>query len=77
MRHSTGSSDHIVVNATGLGSRTLKGVWDASLYPARGQTALVQNDPGYMMAVSGGEAGKGFGYCMTRAAGKHMKLLRI
>lgn len=68
---SNGKATDILVNATGLGSKTLKGVEDSTLFPARGQTALVENDPGYMMAVSSGRDSKGLGYCMTRAAGKY------
>jgi D-amino-acid oxidase len=32
----------LVVNATGLGSRSLIGVEDPAVYPARGQTVLVR-----------------------------------
>jgi len=32
----------LVVNATGLGSRSLMGVEDTTVYPARGQTVLVR-----------------------------------
>lgn len=69
-QHPSGRATDIVVNATGLGSKTLKGVEDSSLFPARGQTILVENDPGYMMAVTAGKDDWGLGYCMTRAAGK-------
>lgn len=33
----------MVVNATGLGARTLVGVQDAAVYPIRGQTVLVKS----------------------------------
>lgn len=75
--HPSGKMPRVVINATGLGSRWLKGVEDGALYPARGQTALVQNDPGYMMAVSKGSNGKGLGYCMTRAAGAYSGTLSL
>lgn len=64
-----GGSSQILVNATGLGSRLLGGVEDRSMVPARGQIALIRNDPGVMMAVSPGKNAEGFGYFMTRAAG--------
>jgi D-amino-acid oxidase len=32
----------LVVNATGLGARTMIGVEDSAVYPARGQTVLVK-----------------------------------
>lgn len=68
--HANGMVADIIVNATGLGSKSLGGVEDRTLYPARGQIAIVENDPGYMMAVSGGKNGQGLGYCMTRASGE-------
>ncbi|KAJ5676568.1 uncharacterized protein N7477_002201 [Penicillium maclennaniae] len=68
-QHPSGRATDIVVNATGLGSKTLKGVEDSSLFPVRGQTVLVENDPGYMMAVTAGRDDRKLGYCMTRAAG--------
>ncbi|KAJ5204989.1 uncharacterized protein N7498_005868 [Penicillium cinerascens] len=67
--HPNGKITDILVNATGLGSKTLKGVEDSTLFPVRGQAVLVENDPGYMMAVTSGRDGKRLGYCMTRAAG--------
>lgn len=69
--HPNGKATDILVNATGLGSKTLKGVEDSTLFSARGQTVLVENDPGYMMATTSGRDGKKLGYCMTRAAGKY------
>ncbi|KAJ5146785.1 hypothetical protein N7526_000137 [Penicillium atrosanguineum] len=67
-QHPCGRATDIVVNATGLGSKSLKGVEDSTLFPARGQTVLVENDPGYMMAVTAGRDDRKLGYCMTRAA---------
>ena len=58
------------MNCTGLASRTLPGVLDAKLYPARGQTVVVRNDPGPMMTTSGTDDGDyEIFYVMTRAAG--------
>ncbi|KAH8734103.1 hypothetical protein BGZ61DRAFT_445814 [Ilyonectria robusta] len=67
--HADGRLGKVLVNATGLGSRWLKGVEDQTMIPARGQIMLVRNDPGVMMGVSQGENGDELGYCMTRAAG--------
>lgn len=64
----------IVVACVGLGALTLKGIEDTDMSPARGQIALVRNEPDVMMGVSGGEGGEGFGYSMTRAAGRYHPL---
>ena len=40
----------LVVNATSLGSRNLKGVEDENVFPARGQTVLV-NAPGVKRCI--------------------------
>jgi glycine/D-amino acid oxidase-like deaminating enzyme len=69
LHHPSAIATDIIVNATGLGSKVLKGVEDSTLFPARGQTVLVANDPGYMMAVTAGRDDRKLGYCMTRAAG--------
>jgi D-amino-acid oxidase len=59
-----------VVNCTGLSSRSLGGVEDQSVYPARGQIVLVRNDPKVMASVSGtDDGGDEATYIMHRAAG--------
>lgn len=69
--HQSGSKADIVVNCTGLSSRSLGGVMDEKLYPARGQTVLVRNDPGPMIAADKTENGEvEVTYVMTRAAGE-------
>ncbi|PYI14393.1 D-amino-acid oxidase [Aspergillus japonicus CBS 114.51] len=68
--HHTGHKPDVVVNCTGLASRTLGGVQDAKLYPARGQIVVVRNDPGQMVSISGSDDGDDeVVYMMTRAAG--------
>ncbi|RAL14056.1 FAD-dependent oxidoreductase [Aspergillus homomorphus CBS 101889] len=65
-----GQTADVVVNCTGLASRTLGGVRDAKLYPARGQIVVVRNDPGKMVSISGSDDGDDeVVYVMTRAAG--------
>ncbi|KAN0081123.1 hypothetical protein V8E54_004327 [Elaphomyces granulatus] len=67
--HHGGKAD-LVVNCTGLSSRSLGGVTDSSLCPARGQTVVVRNDPGFMCMTSGCDDGDDeVVYMMTRAAG--------
>lgn len=67
----SGSKADVIVNCTGLSSRSLGGVMDEKLYPARGQTVLVRNDPGPMMAAAKTSDGEDeLTYVMTRAAGK-------
>jgi hypothetical protein len=62
-----------VINCTGLLASKLGGVEDKSVVPARGQTVLVRNDPGFMGCVSGTDDGVGGDdeliYFMKRAAG--------
>ncbi|KAL4889462.1 hypothetical protein BDV59DRAFT_195716 [Aspergillus ambiguus] len=68
--HHTGHAADVVVNCTGLGSKTLGGVRDDRLYPGRGQVVVVRNDPGAMVATSGTDDGPDeLVYMMTRAAG--------
>lgn len=68
--HHTGEKASLVVNCTGLASKTLPGVLDPKLYPVRGQTVIVRNDPGPMMTTSGTDDGNDeIFYIMTRAAG--------
>ena len=61
----------VVVNCTGLGARTLGGVEDAAVTPARGQTVLVRNGlRGIITTTSGTDAGGDEAcYAMERAAG--------
>lgn len=68
--HHSGQRADVVVNCTGLSSKTLGGVSDDKLYPARGQIVIVRNDPGPMVSVSGTDDGEDEAlYIMTRAAG--------
>jgi D-amino-acid oxidase len=67
-----------VINCTGLLASKLGGVEDKSVVPARGQTVLVRNDPGFMGCVSGTDDGVGGNdeliYFMKRAAGSYFLL---
>lgn len=68
--HHTGQKADVVVNCTGLSSKTLGGVRDEKMYPARGQIVVVRNDPGPMVSISGTDDGEDEAmYIMTRAAG--------
>jgi glycine/D-amino acid oxidase-like deaminating enzyme len=70
--HASGDKADVVINCTGLSSRTLGGVLDSTLSPARGQVVIVQNDPGVMQTISGTDDGDDeVTYMMTRAAGKN------
>jgi D-amino-acid oxidase len=64
-----------VINCTGLLASKLGGVEDKNVVPARGQTVLVRNDPGFMGCVSGTDDGVGgddeLVYFMKRAAGSY------
>lgn len=67
--HHVGKAD-LIVNCTGLLASKLGGVMDKDVIPARGQTVLVRNDPGVMLAISGTDDGEDeFCYTMKRAAG--------
>lgn len=69
--HHSGESVDLVVNCTGLSARTLGGVEDSNMIPARGQTVLVRNEANAMYASSGCDDGDDeVCYMMQRAAGK-------
>lgn len=69
--HHSGQKADVVINCTGLSSKTLGGVSDDKMYPARGQIVVVRNDPGAMVSASGTDDGEDEAlYIMTRAAGK-------
>ena len=69
--HHSGKRADIVINCTGLSSIKLGGVEDKTLYPARGQTVVVRNDPGVMVCSSGTDDGpEEATYVMNRAAGE-------
>lgn len=53
----TGKPASFIINATGLGSRSLGGVSDKNMHPARGQIVLVENDIPAMMMFSGTDDG--------------------
>ncbi|KAE8370450.1 hypothetical protein BDV27DRAFT_140376 [Aspergillus caelatus] len=66
----TGTPAGFIINATGLGSRSLGGVVDTKMLPARGQTVLVQNTIPAMMMFSGTNDGPVEEiYMMQRAVG--------
>lgn len=68
--HHSGKKADLVVNCTGLSSKTLGGVQDDTLYPIRGQIVVVCNDAGAMRSVSGSDDGEDeVVYMMTRAIG--------
>ncbi|KAH6962506.1 D-amino acid oxidase [Ilyonectria sp. MPI-CAGE-AT-0026] len=68
--HHSGEKPGIIVNCTGLGSLTLKGVCDLKLHPARGQIVLVRNESNGMTATSGTDDGPDEAmYVMCRPAG--------
>jgi len=68
--HASGQPASIIVNCTGLGARSLGGVDDSSVFPARGQIVLVRNEPNIMCGVSGtDDSGDECVYIMQRAAG--------
>lgn len=73
--HHTGQKADVVINCTGLSAKTLGGVLDEKMHPARGQIVVVRNDPGPMVSVSGTDDGEDEAlYIMTRAAGKSILL---
>ncbi|CAH0046721.1 unnamed protein product [Clonostachys solani] len=66
----TGKPASIIINTTGLGSFKLGGVEDKTMYPIRGQVALVRNESTPMIICSGSADGPGEElYLMQRAAG--------
>lgn len=68
--HHTGQKADLIINCTGLSAKTLGGVNDSKMHPARGQIVVVRNDPGPMASVSGTDDGEDEAlYIMTRAAG--------
>lgn len=68
--HHTGRKADIVLNCTGLSSLGLGGVEDTKLYPGRGQTVIVRNEPGIMKTISGtDDAPDEAMYVMQRAVG--------
>ncbi|CEJ53846.1 hypothetical protein PMG11_00186 [Penicillium brasilianum] len=68
--HHSGKKANVVVNCTGLASRTLGGVADDQVYPVRGQIMIVRNDPGSMTSISGSDdGGDEVSYIFPRAAG--------
>lgn len=69
--HYCGGNANIIVNCTGLSARTLGGVDDKNMIPARGQTVLVRNEADAMYASSGSDDGdEEVCYLMQRAAGQ-------
>ncbi|PTU19547.1 hypothetical protein P175DRAFT_0503074 [Aspergillus ochraceoroseus IBT 24754] len=66
----TGKPAKIIINASGLGSRSLGGVKDEKMLPARGQTVIVENTIPAMMMFSGTNDGPTEEtYMMQRAVG--------
>lgn len=69
MHHSQAKAD-VIINASGLGSKSLGGVADSLMMPIRGQIVLVENEAEPMYNVSGTDDGPDeVSYVMTRAAG--------
>jgi D-amino-acid oxidase len=69
--HASGRRADVVLNCTGLGALKLGGVQDEKVFPARGQTVLVRNDPKAMIYTSGTDDGSEEAtYIMQRAAGE-------
>jgi D-amino-acid oxidase len=69
--HHLGKRADLVVNCTGLSSRSLGGVSDQKLYPGRGQVVLVRNDSSRMVAISGtDESPDEVAYVITRPTGR-------
>ena len=70
--HHSGKKADLVVNCTGLSSRSLGGVEDKTLYPGRGQIVVVRNTVGAMSSISGCDDGDDETvYTMMRAAGTY------
>ncbi|KAH6986644.1 D-amino-acid oxidase [Ilyonectria destructans] len=68
--HRSGHPAHIVLNCTGLGARTIAGVADGKMHPARGQIVVVRNETDEMFSVSGtDDSPDETMYIMARAAG--------
>lgn len=68
--HHSGQRSRTVINCTGLSSLRLGGVEDDTLFPSRGQTVIVRNDPGVIAMVSSTDDGPSEAtYVMSRAAG--------
>ncbi|KAH6897237.1 D-amino-acid oxidase [Thelonectria olida] len=68
--HHSGKAADIVLNCTGLASRSLGGVADELVQPARGQIVVVRNTTDEMLSISGTDDGPDEAmYIMSRAAG--------
>jgi hypothetical protein len=76
--HHTGLTPDVVINCTGLGAAQLHGVRDSTVVPVRGQTIIVNSDPGCMIGVSGSDEGaEELTYVMKRAGGRFRCGLRL
>lgn len=73
--HHSGKKAHLVVNCTGLSAGKLGGVEDRNMTPARGQTVLVRNEPGFMSGID--EWDEELTYVMQRAAGKKVHICSV
>ena len=70
MLHESGQRADVVINCTGLSSLRLGGVEDTTMFPSRGQIAVVRNDPKVIGMISSTDDGPSEAtYVMTRAAG--------
>lgn len=68
--HESGKKASMIINCSGLGARSLGGLEDTSVYPCRGQTVLVRNEPNVMVGINGSDdAEDELSYVMQRAAG--------
>lgn len=70
LSHTSAKVD-IIINSTGLMAKTLGGVMDEAMTPARGQVVVVRNVAPYMAGHSGmpGDPEDELCYMMTRASG--------
>lgn len=68
--HHTGVKADIIINASGLGAKSLGGVQDQDMTAIRGQIVLVENESPSMYNISGTDDDTDdVSYVMTRAAG--------
>ncbi len=68
--HHSGKRADVVVNCSGLGSLSLGGVQDDTMYPIRGQTVVVRNDPGHIASTAVKDSTGEVTYILPRASGE-------
>lgn len=68
--HHSGEAADLVINCTGLSALKLGGVQDSTMFPIRGQTVLVRNEPTTMASMADIDGNPDeVSYVMNRAAG--------